>query len=61
MTDAELLRLAYQRSGLPWHRFAREVLGRHPRTMWRYLAGDAMPSVVRERLETLLKPPTVRS
>lgn len=55
MTDAELLSRAIEASGLSVRRFARDVLLRDPRTVWRWLAGEhALPPIVRTRLEQLL-------
>ncbi len=53
--SVELLRAAITASGLSVPRFAREVLGRHPRTVWRWLAGDTIPEVVVELLRQLAK------
>ena len=50
MTDGELLRSAIDASGLSVRRFAREVLVRDPRTVFRWLAGAPLPRAVRELL-----------
>ncbi len=68
MTDAELLAAAIQVSGMSARRFARDVLTRDPRTVFRWLRGphttdkgelvpNALPHVVRDRLEQLVKLP----
>lgn len=55
MTDVELLSATIKASGLSVRAFAREVLVREPRTVWRWLAGDnALPAAVREKCEALL-------
>lgn len=50
MSDAELLRAQIEASGLSQVRFARDVLGRDPATVRRWLAGYTMPVTVREWL-----------
>ena len=50
MTDGELLRTAIDASGLSVRRFAREVLVRDPRTVFRWLAGAPLPRAVRDML-----------
>lgn len=52
-SDNELLRAAIEASGLSARRFAREVLIRDERTVRRWLAGDAIPEVVVEKLREL--------
>ncbi len=53
--SVDLLRAAITASGLSVPRFAREALGRHPRTVWRWLAGDTIPEVVVELLRQIAK------
>lgn len=56
MTDAEILSAAIKKSGLSVRRFAREVLVRDPRTVWRWLAGDnPLPRTVRELCERAIE------
>lgn len=56
MTDKELISAAIEASGLSVRRFAKEVLTRDPRTVWRWLAGDnPMPQAVRKRCADILK------
>ena len=55
MTDSELLSAAIKASGLSVRHFARDVLTRDARTVWRWLAGDnLMPRAVRERCEAII-------
>lgn len=55
MTDTELLSAAIKASGLSVRRFAREVLIRDPRTVWRWLADEnGLPAVVRTRCEQII-------
>ena len=55
MTDAELLSAAIKASGLSVRGFARNVLVRDPRTVWRWLAGEnKLPTAVRELCESIL-------
>lgn len=56
VTDAELIRAAIEASGLSVRRFAREVLVRDPRTVFRWLAGAPLPRAVREKLEVTEAP-----
>lgn len=50
MSDADLLQAQIDASGLSAVRFARDVLGRDPRTVRRWLAGAVMPASVRDWL-----------
>jgi hypothetical protein len=51
VTNAELLALAIERSGLSPHDFARTAILRDERTVRRWLAGDSpVPAVVADRL-----------
>lgn len=55
MTDKELISAAIKASGLSVRGFARDVLTRDPRTVWRWLAGEnPLPAAVRERCEAIL-------
>lgn len=55
MDDKELISAAIEATGLSVRRFAREVLVREPRTVWRWLAGEnALPTAVRERAQQIL-------
>lgn len=56
MEDKELVRAAIKHSRKSVTRFATEDLVREPRTVRRWLAGDApVPQLVRRFLEDLLK------
>lgn len=56
MTDKELISAAVEASGLSVRRFAKEILTRAPRTVWRWLAGThPMPQAVRERCADIVK------
>ena len=57
LMTVDLLRAAIQASGLSVNDFARKVLGRHPRTLWRWLAGGKIPEVVQDKLRDILKRP----
>jgi hypothetical protein len=58
MDDKELISKAIEKSGLSVRGFARQVLVREPRTVWRWLAGEnALPAAVREKCETLVAEP----
>ena len=60
MDDKELISAAIEATGLSVRRFAREVLVREPRTVWRWLAGEnPLPTAVREKAEQIIaaKPP----
>ena len=55
MDDKELISKAIEVSGLSVRRFAREILVREPRTVWRWLAGEnALPTAVREKAEEII-------
>jgi len=50
--QVELLSRRIDESGLSAHAFARDVLRREPRTLFRWLAGDSpIPQLVRDWLE----------
>lgn len=53
VSDAELLRAQIEASGLSAVRFARDVLGRDPRTVRRWLAGETVPDSIRDWLARL--------
>lgn len=59
-TDADILRQAITASGLSARRFAVIVLWRDERTVRRWLAGDAMPAVVRDGLIRWMTIPAAR-
>lgn len=55
LTDPELLSLAVKASDLSVRRFAREVLTRDPRTVWRWLAGEnPLPDAVRQKCKAII-------
>lgn len=55
MSDADLLRRAIAASGLSVRKFARDVLTRDPRTLFRWLSGESpLPRAVRERCERII-------
>jgi DNA-binding transcriptional regulator YiaG len=55
MTDQELIREAIRASGLSSSAFARDVLGRDPRSVRRWKAGSSkLPAMVRALLERRL-------
>jgi predicted RNA-binding Zn-ribbon protein involved in translation (DUF1610 family) len=55
MNDRELISKAIEASGLSVRRFARDVLVREPRTVWRWLAGEnSLPLAVREKAEAIV-------
>lgn len=55
MTDRELISAAIKTSGLSVRRFARDILTRDPRTVWRWLAGEnPLPQAVRAKCESIL-------
>lgn len=56
VSDPELLSAAIAASGLSVRRFAREILLREPRTVWRWLAGEnALPALVREKCAAIIQ------
>jgi hypothetical protein len=55
VTDPELLSAAIKVSRLSVRQFARDVLVRDPRSVWRWLAGETkLPAAVRQHCERLL-------
>jgi hypothetical protein len=55
VTDRELISAAIKASGLSVRRFARDVLTRDPRTVWRWLAGsNPLPQAVRAKCEAIV-------
>lgn len=55
MTDPELLSAAIKASSLSVRGFARDVLTRDPRTLWRWLAGEnPLPLAVRTKCEAII-------
>jgi len=52
--DAQLLRAAIAASGLSVRQFAARTLARDPRTIFRWLAGQAMPRYAREACERIV-------
>lgn len=56
MDDKELLSRAIEVSGLSVRQFAKQVLVREPRTVWRWLAGEnALPTAVRAKAEEIIR------
>ncbi len=59
-TDRELLSAAIKASGKSVRAFARDVLTRDPRSVWRWLSlakPSPMPRAVRERCEAIIATP----
>lgn len=61
MTDPDLIKAAIKASGLSVRGFARDVLTRDPRTVFRWMHGpdsqgmNELPRTVRERCEAIVK------
>jgi hypothetical protein len=55
--DKALISAAIQVSRLSVRQFARDVLVREPRTVWRWLAGEnALPAAVHHKCEAIINP-----